>query len=124
MNAYNDNGMAIKCEWSTIFDNDGATNFFKNLQKKGCLVTIQPMERTGVDVYLRADDKEEIMIGSSSITNSDVPWEFYLNKKVKKYKRLQIIVRNNNVNEGLGIQEIIKIYTIGNYSKNRGGVVG
>lgn len=124
MNAYNDNGMAIKCEWSTIFDNDGATNFFKNLQKKGCLVTIQPMERTGVEVYLKADDKEEIEIGSSSITNSVTPWEFYLNKKVKKYKRLQIIVRNNNVNEGLGIQEIIKIYTIGNYSKNRGGVVG
>lgn len=120
MEAYNDNGEAIPCEWSTIFDNDGATNFFKNLQKKGCVVTVQPMEKTGITVYVKADDKEPILIGSESIENTTIPQEFYLNKKVKKYKRLQIIVRNDGLNEGFGIQEIIKLYTIGNYSKNRG----
>ena len=52
--------------------------------------------------------------------NVTIPQEFYLNKKIKKYKRLQIIVRNDTLNEGFGIQSIIKIYTIGNYSKNRG----
>lgn len=124
MNAYSDNGTAIKCEWSTIFDNDGATNFYKNLQKKGCLVTIQPMESTGVDVYVRADDKDEVPIGSITVSNVDVPQEFYLNKKIKKYKRLQIIVRNNGLNQGFGLQEIIKLYTLGNYSKNRGGTNG
>lgn len=124
MSAYSDNGTAIKCEWSTLFDNDGATNFYKNLQKKGCLVTIQPMESTGVDVYVRADDKDEVSIGSITISNVDVPQEFYLNKKIKKYKRLQIIVRNNGLNQGFGLQEIIKIYTLGNYSKNRSGANG
>lgn len=124
MEAYSDNGNAIPCEWSTIFDNDGATNYFKNLQKKGCLVTIKPMEKTGVEVYIKADDKEEIEIGGITAENITVPMEFYLNKKVKKYKRLQIIVRNNNVNEGFGVQEIVKVYTVGNYSKNRGGAVG
>lgn len=124
MSAYNDNGAAIKCEWSTVFDNDGATNFYKNLQKKGCLVTIQPMDSTGVDVYVRADDKDEVEIGSITVTNAVVPQEFYLNKKIKKYKRLQIIVRNSGLNQGFGLQEIIKIYTLGNYSKNRGGANG
>lgn len=124
MEAYSDNGVAIKCEWSTIFDNDGATNFYKNLQKKGCLVTIQPMESTGVDVYVKADDKDEVQIGSVSVSDVIVPQEFYLNKKVKKYKRLQIIVRNSALNQGFGIQEIVKVYTIGNYSKNRGGASG
>ena len=121
---YNDNGAPIECEWSTILDNDGVTNYFKNLQKKGCLVTLLPLENTGADVYAKADDKEPVLIGSISASNPTVPQEFYLNKKIKKYKRMQIIIRNNNLNQGLGIQEIIKVYTIGNYSKNRGGSNG
>lgn len=120
MQAYNDNGNAIPCEWSTLFDNDGATNFFKNLQKKGCCVTLQPMEKTGATVYVKADGKEPVQVGSVSIEGVEGPQEFYLNKKVKKYKRLQIIIRNDGLNEGFGLKEIIKIYTIGNYSKNRG----
>lgn len=121
LNAFNDNGKEISCEWSTIFDNDGATNYFKNLQKKGCLVTLAPMQKTGAKIYVKPDNKAEILIGTVSCENETVPHEFYLNKKVKKYKRLQIIVRNDSLNEGLGIHEIIKVYTIGNYSKNRGG---
>lgn len=117
--AYNDNGEAIPCEWSTILDNDGATNYFKNLQKKGCLVTLLPLPQTGAEVYVRADGKEPELIGEISAENPTVPIEFYLNKKVKKYKRLQIIVKNDNVNQGFGLQEIIKVYTVGNYSKNR-----
>ena len=121
---YNDNGAPIECEWSTVLDNDGVTNYFKNLQKKGCLVTLLPLENTGADVYVKADDKEPVLIGSILASDPTVPQEFYLNKKIKKYKRMQIIVRNNNLNQGLGIQEIIKVYTVGNYSKNRGGSNG
>lgn len=115
--AYSDDGSAISCEWSTILDNDGATNFFKNLQKKGCLITIAPLEDTSVEVSLKADDKAEIGLGNVEFSNVTIPQEIYLNKKVKKYKRLQIIVRNNVLNQGFGIHEIIKVYTIGNYSK-------
>ena len=121
---YNDNGAPIECEWSTVLDNDGVTNYFKNLQKKGCLVTLLPLDNTGADVYVKADDKDPVLIGSISANNLEVPAEFYLNKKIKKYKRMQIIIRNNNLNQGLGIQEIIKVYTVGNYSKNRGGSNG
>lgn len=121
LGAYSDNGEIIPCEWSTPLDNDGATNFFKNLQKKGCLVTVEPMAKTGADIYIKADDKEETKIGSVALSDMTTPYEFYFNKKVKKYKRLQIIIKNNGLNEGFGISEIIKIYTTGNYSKNRGG---
>ena len=38
-------------------------------------------------------------------------------KKVKKYKRLQIIVENDALNEGFGVLQIVKTFTIGNYAK-------
>lgn len=116
---YNDNGEPIISEWSTIFDNDGATNYFKNMQKKGCLVTFLPMDASGAKVYIKVDNKEPKLIGEVSKDSMQTPAEFYINKKFKKYKRLQIIVRNEKLNEGFGIDEIIKMYTIGNYSKNK-----
>lgn len=119
---YNDNGDAIVSEWSTIFDNDGATNYFKNMQKKGCLVTFLPMDASGAKVYIRVDNKPLKLIGEVSREEMTIPVEFYINKKFKKYKRLQIIVRNEKVNEGFGIEEILKMYTFGNYSKNKKGM--
>lgn len=121
--AYNDNGEPIKCEWRTILDSDGAVNFFKNLQKKGSVVVLQSadngLSNTSAEIYVKADDKKETYVGMIATENTDVPSEFYLNKKVKKYKRLQIIIRNDMVNEAFGVQEIVKVYTIGNYSKNK-----
>lgn len=121
--AFNDDGWAISCEWRTIHDSDGAIHFFKNLQKKGCVVVLQntknSAERISAEVLVRADAGEEKYIGSISTDETSVPSEFYLNKKVKKYKRLQIIVRNDMLNEPFGVQEIVKTYTVGNYSKNR-----
>ena len=38
-------------------------------------------------------------------------------KKVKKYKTLQIIVRNDKVNEGFGVFGIIKRFVKGGYVK-------
>lgn len=121
--AYNDNGSAIECEWSTPLDNDGATHFFKNLQKKGCLVTISPLASTSVSVSVKADGGAEEVIGTMECANVTVPQEYYMNRKVKKYKRLQIIAKNNTLNQGFGIMEIVKVYTMGNYSK-RGGNSG
>ena len=45
------------------------------------------------------------------------PQEIFLNRKVKNYKRLQIIVRNNEISEGFGIFQITKHYVTGNYAK-------
>lgn len=120
--AFSDEGEPIPCEWRTTFDADGAINFFKNMQKKGCVVVLQavdPSQRyASAEVYIKADGEDEEYVGMIATDNIDIPSEFYLNKKVKKYKRLQIIVRNDMVNEAFGVREIIKVYTMGNYSKN------
>lgn len=120
---YNDDGMPIDAYWSTILDNDGATHYFKNLQKKGCLVTVQSLDtsiaNTSAEVYIRSDDNKPVYIGGIAAEGTDIPQDFYIKKKIKKYKRMQIIVKNDILNESFGVQEIVKLYTIGNYSKNR-----
>ena len=113
-------GVPIPARWSTIADDDGAVHFFKNLQKKGCVVSLLPMAVTGATVSLRADEKEPVEIGQVEFNGGTLPHEFYIKKKLKKYKRLQIICENNDPNSGFGLDQIIKSYTMGNYSKNKG----
>lgn len=134
--AYNDDGSPIFAEWSTPIDNDGATQLFKTLQKKGSLITIQPGRTASVDLYLSADGQEETFLGRQyadrfywsmlnferfPFTSNMAPKDFHINKKKKKYKRLQIILRNNEPNEGFALYEIVKLYTVGNYSKRKQG---
>lgn len=119
-NAYNDDGEPIAAVWSTIFDDDGSIHYYKNMQKKGNVVSILPCGgETSADIYVRVDDKEEVKIGTIE-SELNRPADFYLKKKFKKYKRMQIIVKNEKLNQGFGVDSIIKNYTIGNYSKNRG----
>lgn len=113
-------GVPIKAVWSTLADDDGAVHYFKNLNKKGCLVSLLPDEKTGATVYLKADEKDAVRYGEASVSGHILPYELYVKKKIKKYKRLQIICENNKLDEGFGIDQIIKSYTLGNYSKNRG----
>lgn len=117
--AFSDGGQVIPCEWSTPLDNDGATYLFKTMQKKGGMVTIESMAATSVDAYIKADNEEEEYLGSISANGPGLPVEFYFNKKKKKYKRLQLIFRNSKLNEGLKINEIVKSYIVGTYSKNK-----
>ena len=113
-------GVPILARWSTIADDDGAVHFFKNLQKKGCVVSLLPMAVTGATVSLKADEKEPVEIGQVEFNGGTLPHEFYIKKKLKKYKRLQIICENNDPDSGFGLDQIIKSYTMGNYSKNKG----
>lgn len=117
--AFSDDGTAIPCEWSTPFDNDNATYLFKTMTKKGGLCTIEAMEATSVDAFIKADNEEEEYLGTISANGAETPVEFYFNKKKKKYKRLQLIFRNTKPNEGLKINEIVKSYIVGTYSKNK-----
>ena len=72
--------------------------------------------RSRTEVYVKKDDKDEVKIERSFGLSSDIPSEMYLNKKFKKYKRLQFIIRNES-GENFGIDEIVKNYTLGNYAK-------
>ena len=67
-------------------------------------------------VFVRKDDAELVEIKRSFNKSSKIPSEMFFNKKFKKYKRLQFIIRND-AEEDFGIDTIIKNYTVGNYAK-------
>ena len=116
-------GAPIAAKWTTIFDDDGSAHYFKTLQKKGTMVVLYPQSSSGVKVYIKRDNEAEVYVGTATVRSADneiiAPTDFYLKKKSKKYKRLQIIAENDGFDETFGIDEIIKCYTVGNYSRNR-----
>lgn len=94
-------------------------------------MTIKPYARSSAEVYIRADrtgghekkvagkpmdilDFSDIDFERITFNTDESPQEIFLNRKVKNYKRLQIIVRNQEPNEGFGIFQITKHYVTGN----------
>jgi len=124
-------GDAVKAKWCSVFDDDGAPQKLKTLQKKGTMITVVPYYHSGGAVTLIKDGNsyqylgvfdanmqtfEEIDFSNFSFNGTDVAIDGFTKKKVKKYKRLQIVVENNNP-EPFGITKIVKTYTVGNYAK-------
>ena len=72
--------------------------------------------RSSTKVFIKKDEDDPYEIERSFNESSNIPSEMYLKKKVKKYKRLQFIVRNE-VDEPFGLDSIIKNYTLGSYAK-------
>ena len=122
----------VEAVWSTPLDNDGATNYFKTLQKKGSGCTLYPFTRSSVDAYLEKDGNADVYIGSMTIdidnwedidfsrftfVANKAPRDLFFRKKMKKYKRLKIILKNNQLDEGFGVQEIFKTYLFTRYAK-------
>ena len=134
MSRYSDDGAAISAVWATKYDDDGTPAVLKTLLKRGCCVTIKPYACSSAEVYIRADrtgghekkvtgkpmdilDFSDIDFERITFNTDESPQEIFLNRKVKNYKRLQIIVRNQEPNEGFGIFQITKHYVTGNYAK-------
>ena len=128
-------GVAIPCEWSTPLDDDRRPQYFKTLNKKGTMLTLLPYERSSAEVTLIKDGGEAIPIGKFtadmhtwelidftrfSFNSDDTAQDAFFKKKVKKYKRLRIVVKNNEIYEPFGILGITKTYSVGNFSKNKG----
>lgn len=129
---FNDDDEAVIAAWSTKNDDDGASYLYKTMQKKGCSVTIKPYNRSSCTVYYSKDGDPEVYVRKHlmdvfdwenldferfTFNTNDSPQDVYLKKKVKKYKRLQIIIKNDGKDEGFGILQITKTFTVGNYSK-------
>lgn len=55
-----------------------------------------------------------------TFNTNNSPKELYFYTRKKRYKRIQLVFENNAVNEGFGIQNIVKLYKLNNYSKNGG----
>lgn len=130
---YNDDGEAIVAVWSTKADDDGDPMRLKTMVKRGNAVTLQPYLRSGAKILFRTDRDavgvqvaegkmdiftwEDIDFSRFTFNVNDGPMEIPFLRKVKNYKRLQIIVKNDAVNEGFGIYGIVKHYVVGNYAK-------
>lgn len=134
-------GVPIKAVWSTPNDNDGASEYFKTMQKKGTMCTVAPYQRSSVKVYLRPDGYPrqyigmtyvdisglfdgEIDFGRLSFDPRTTPRDSFFKKKQKKYIRLQIILENDALNEPFGVFEIVKTYVVTRFAKNRAFVQG
>lgn len=105
----------------------------KTMIKKGNSVTIKPYARSSAQICFRTDqdaveweaardtldifDWEDIDFSRFTFNANDAPREILFNTKVKKYKRLQILIKNSQVNEGFGLFSITKHYVVGNFAK-------
>jgi len=134
---YSDDGNAIDAVWATKYDDDGSPSCYKTLLKRGCCVTLKPMSRSSGTVYFRTDrsgaaelpiardtmdmfDWGDIDFARFTFNSDDGPQEIFFHKKVKNYKRLQILVRNREIDEGFGVYQITKHYVLGNFAKKSG----
>lgn len=132
MQRFSDDGKAITAIWCTKVDDDGDATVLKTMIKRGASVTIKPNRRTSAKVYVIRDEDTEKLVASGSMgifswddmdftdftfETYDGPKDIMLNTKVKKYKRLQIAVINDTVDQGFGVFAITKHYVGGNYAK-------
>ena len=120
-------GTPVSCEWSTPLDDDGAPQLYKTLDKKGNVITLLALGGTSAKVKLVKDGVT--LTSLNTYTTPVIDWvaasysseatrvaDDFTRKKVKKYKRLQIIVQNDTV-QPFGISKITKTYSYGNYAK-------
>lgn len=133
MDCYSDDGEAIDALWATRMDDDGCPTVLKTMIKRGCAVTLKPYSRSSARISFRTDRDaaakervydtvdifswEDIDFSRFTFDSNDSAREIFFGTKVKKYKRLQIIIRNNALNEGFGVFAITKNYVEGNYAK-------
>lgn len=130
---YNDDGRAIHALWSTRSDDDGLPQRLKTMVKKGCAVTIKPFMRSSAQIFMRTEkdavewfarespmdifDWEDIDFSRFTFNANDAPQDIMLRKRVRKYKRLQFIIKNSALNEGFGIFQITKSYKVLGHAK-------
>jgi len=133
MARYSDDGEAIEAVWATRADDDGDPMVRKSLLPRGGGVTIKPYARSGAKVLFRTDrdvvgwqtaegimdifDWEDIDFARFSFNANDAPAEIPFAAPARKYKRLQILVKNDAVNEGFGVYAIVKHYAALDYAK-------
>lgn len=131
-------GEAVVAYWASKFDDDNSPQILKTLKKKGTMVILVPQAHTGCYVTLvkNGDEFQELGYQNTAIfsfadvnfgmdeaenpqfvfNSNAVAYDRFTKKKVKKYKRLQIIV-GNDMPEPFALTKVVKTYEIGNYAK-------
>ncbi|MEG1800716.1 MAG: hypothetical protein RR273_01960, partial [Oscillospiraceae bacterium] len=135
MTKYSDDGRAISAVWQTPYDDDGLTQRIKCLEKKGTLAVLSPYTYSSCTMLYAVDGEGEktveteifdisdwfstINFGRFTFSGNATAKQFYTTKKERRYTRLQIILKNDVVNEGFGIHSIVKNYTVKGYGKSK-----
>lgn len=130
---YNDNGLPVTAIWTTKLDNDDMPEMLKTMQKKGCVITTKPFPRSSIEVGVKTSESGEARLIKSThlgyLDLADIDFENYtfysndnarsvvLRTKMKKYKALQFVLKNDKLNEGFGVFSITKNYIVVNYMK-------
>ena len=133
MDRYSDDGAAITAIWSTMADDDGDPMRLKTMIKQGNAVTLKPFLRSSAKILFRTDKDAEAMPATEGAVDifswedidfsrftfnvNDGPMEIPFRRKVKNYKRLQIVIKNDAVDEGFGVYGIVKHFVAGNFAK-------
>lgn len=126
-------GLPVAAYWASVFDDDGMPQILKTLKKKGSMAVMTPATHTGCYVRLlkNGDEIQDLGYQATSIFTFDdvsfetdefsfegneVAYDRFTKKKIKKYKRLQIIVGNDRA-EPFALTKVVKTYEVGNYAK-------
>lgn len=131
MKAYSDDGAAICARWSTPLSDDGDFMSLKTMVKKGSGVFLKAYNRSGVEVYVKTDSgfEKELVSRSAGIFNfEDIDFADFtfntspyavvpFNSKVKNYKAIQIILKNEKPDQAFGIGGITRKYFYGKIYK-------
>mgnify|MGYP003300649898 CR=1 FL=1 len=132
-NGLNGDATAITAEWATKFDDDGDFMIKKNMVRRGCGVFLKGARKGNVKVLIRTDKTfEDIILAANRkrgiFTWEDLDFENFtfetmprlvaaINKKIKKYSAIQVIVRSDEPNNDFGILSIERRFVTGNYEK-------
>lgn len=131
-------GDPVSAYWSSTFDDDNSPQILKTLKKKGTMVILVPQAHTGCYVTLikNGDEFQQLGYQNTAIfsfadvnfaddddgnpqfifSSNAVAYDRFTKKKIKKYKRLQMIVGNNRA-EPFALIKVVKTYDVGNYAK-------
>ncbi len=129
MARYSDDGAAITAVWTTRADDDGDPMAYKTLLRRGNAVTIKPYARSGVKILFRTErdaaawqaaegtmdifNWEDVDFSRFTFNANDGPSEIPFGRRLRRYRRLQIAVKNDAVNEGFGVYAIVKHFAVG-----------
>lgn len=107
----------VGCMWEGKLDDDNYPQYFKNLSKKGVVVTVLAQDESSVNIYLSKNGDEYIQTAKmADMETDDITIDIYPLKKIKKYKRLRFRIENDEP-EPFGLVKIVKTWSLGNYAK-------
>ena len=131
MHAYNDNGKPICAYWSTKFDDEGDFSTEKLLLRRGSGIYVKTFGASDVEVSVRTErDFGQVVnfkkcrlfnfktVDFTDFSFNTAPFSFIpIGRKIKGYRMLQVICRNDKLNQALGIISIEWRYKKGTFAK-------